>query len=226
MLSLLFPPSCLLCGGPTRGLDILCEDCRSGLPGLSGPRCVRCQESLDDPRTQLCRACGTSIGGFTVARALGPYEGGWGELIRALKFEGERLIARFLSGRLAAYLAEEGPFGRIDSITYVPMTGPDRRARGFNQAQLLARGVGKRTSLPVYRTLRKIRRTPPQAGLSAREREKNLHGAFSLIKSGTGKGRILLVDDIYTTGATVQECSQILRSGGYESVYVLTVARA
>ncbi|MEA3356485.1 MAG: ComF family protein [Candidatus Bipolaricaulota bacterium] len=223
MLSLLFPPSCLLCGGPTRGLDILCEDCRSGLPGLSGPRCVRCQGLLDDPRTELCRACATSIGGFTSARALGPYEGGWGKLIRALKFKGERSIAHFLSGRLAAYLEEE-PFGRIDSITYVPMTGPDRRARGFNQAELLARGVGKRTSLPVYRTLRKVRRTPPQAGLSAREREKNLRGAFSLIKSG--RGRILLVDDIYTTGATVQECSRSLRLGGYESVFVLTMARA
>jgi ComF family protein len=119
---------------------------------------------------------------------------------------------------------EEEPFGRIDSITYVPMTGPDRRARGFNQAQLLAQGVGKRISLPVYRTLRKVRSTPPQAGLSARERGKNLRQAFNLIKSR--KGRILLVDDIYTTGATVQECSQNLRLGGCESVYVLTVARA
>jgi len=125
---------------------------------------------------------------------------------------------------LAAYLADEEPFGTIDVVTYVPMSRSDRRKRGFNQAHLLAQGIGRRIGIPTRRLLLKVRKTPPQAALPASERRENLRDAFRLIRSG--KGRVLLVDDIYTTGSTVEECAHTLKSGGYEAVFVLTVARA
>jgi len=125
---------------------------------------------------------------------------------------------------LAAYLADEEPFGTIDVVTYVPMSRSDRRKRGFNQAHLLAQGIGRRIGIPARRLLLKVRKTPPQAALPASERRENLRDAFRLIRSG--KGRVLLVDDIYTTGSTVEECAHTLKSGGYEAVFVLTVARA
>ena len=205
-------------------LSSVCSECAAQLPRLDGPRCTVCQEPLDDPTLDLCRACGTRDRGFSLARALGPYTSGWGDLIRALKFERERAVARFFSAALAAYVKQENPFGDVDLITYVPMSRADRRARGFNQAALLAHGLGRRIGIPVVRLLAKVRQTHPQAELIAAERRKNLRGAFSVVRSG--EGTVLIVDDILTTGATVEECARALKAGGYGPVFVLAVARA
>ena len=224
VLALLFPPRCLVCDGPAEGLGPLCRTCEEGLLPLGGERCVQCEEPLGDPWLDLCRPCGTRDRGFDLARSLGPYESGWGTLVRSLKFERERLVARFLADRLAAHLAEKDPFGPLDVITPVPMARADQRRRGFNQAALLARGVGRGLGLPVEPLLVKVRQTPPQAELPAMARRENLRGAFRPIRSGAG--RVLLVDDIYTTGSTVEACARALKSGGWERVFVLTVARA
>ena len=224
LLSLLFPPRCALCGGASDGLDPICPDCAARLPRLEGPRCYICQEELKDPALDLCPTCGTRGRGFEIARALGPYDSGWGALVREFKFEKELAIARFLAARLAEYVRKEGPFGKIDRITYVPMTRTDRRARGFNQARILARGLARRLGISVERLLVKVRQTPAQAALSAAERRNNLRGAFKVVRSG--RGTVLIVDDILTTGATVEECARTLKTGGYARVYVLTVARA
>ena len=224
LASVLFPPRCLLCGERTERLALLCERCTQELPSLDGIRCHRCQEPLAEESLDLCRACGTRDRGFDLARSLGPYASGWGRLVRALKFDRERMAARFLSYCLAGYLTHARPFGHFDMVSYVPMSRVDRRARGFNQAQLLATGLAKRLGLPLMALLVKEHRTLPQAGLSARERRENLRGAFHLIRSG--KGKVLLIDDIFTTGSTVEACAHTLKSGGYKEVFVLTVARA
>ena len=223
-LAILFPPNCLLCGRPTARLNVLCDECMESLPSLTGPRCIKCQEPLKDPSVDLCRACGTRKRWFDRAVSLGPYEGAWGELIRSLKFDKEPAVARFLSRRMAEYLSVGAPFGKIDVITYVPMTRRARRQRGFNQARLLARGLSQRIHLPLRRLLKKVHETSPQARLSARERRGNLHGAFRPIRSIHGK--VLLVDDIFTTGSTVEECAHVLKDAGCKEVFVLTVARA
>jgi len=223
--AVLFPPRCLLCGRPTSRLNaILCEDCNADLPKLEGPRCAKCQEPLPDLSLDLCRACGTRERWFDQALSLGPYRGAWGELVRALKFDREPAVARFLSVRMAQYLAAKGLVSGIDIITYVPMTHRALRERGFNQARLLARGLARRIHRPLAKLLKKVRETAPQARLSARERRANLRGAFLPIRSIRGK--VLLVDDIFTTGSTVEECAHALKNGGCEEVVVLTVARA
>ncbi len=224
VLSLLFPPRCVLCGGICVGLDPVCPDCAAKLPRLKGPRCCICQGELEDPALDLCPACGTRERGFDIVHALGPYDSGWGALVRGLKFKRELAIARFLAARLAEYVRKEEPFGKIDCITYVPMTRADRRARGFNQARVLARGLGRRLGIPVERLLAKVRRTPAQAALSAAARRKNLRDAFKVVRSG--QGTVLIVDDIFTTGATAEECARALKTGGYTRVCVLVVARA
>ena len=223
-LAVLFPPHCLLCGKPTARLNIVCDGCIADLPHLAGPRCSQCQELLADLSLDLCRACGTRERWFDRALSLGPYEGAWGELVRSLKFDREPAVARFLSARMANFLHTEDPFGDVDIITYVPMTRHAMRARGFNQAKLLARGLAKHIHRPMAQLLAKESETQPQARLSARARRENLRGAFRTIRSVSGK--VLLVDDIFTTGSTVEECAHVLKSGGCEEVFVLTVARA
>ncbi len=224
VLSLLYPSSCLLCSSPTRWPEILCDRCQQELPSLEGPRCSRCQQQLESTDLDLCDRCGGSEWWFTTARALGPYDSGWGQLVRSLKFEKERAVVEFLVQKLVTYASGNDSLRSTDLVTFVPMDRQSIRKRGFNQARLLALGLGKGLNIPVRKCLKKITKTKLQAGLHARERRANLRGAFQLL--GVGKDRVLLVDDIYTTGSTAQECSRTLVEGGYNSVSVLTVARA
>ncbi len=224
LIGLFFPPHCALCGGRLDALRVLCPACEGDLPELPGPRCRRCGEALSDPSLDLCLRCGTRERAVDRFGSLGPYDGPWGELVRALKFDKEVAVGRFLAGRMAEWVRAYGIAEAFDLITFVPMSPRDRRERGFNQAELLARGLAKRLRRPVCRILTKARVTPPQGSLSARERRTNLRDAFRLLRYG-GE-RVLLVDDIGTTGSTAEECARALKRGGYESVTVLTVARA
>ncbi len=224
LIGLFYPPHCVLCDARLDSLGILCPECKAGLPELSGPRCVRCGEELSDPSLDLCLRCGTRERAVDRFGSLGPYDGPWGGLARRLKFDKEIAVGRFLASRMADWIRGQGIGDAFDLITFVPMSPRDRRERGFNQAELLARGVARRLRRPVCKTLEKIRVTPPQGRLTARQRRTNLRDAFGLLRYG-GE-RVLLVDDIGTTGSTAEECAQVLKRGGYPSVVVLTVARA
>jgi len=224
LIGLLFPPYCVLCGRRLESLRILCAECEEGLPELTGPRCRCCGESLSGPLLDLCLQCGTRERAVDRSHSLGPYDGPWGELVRTLKFDKETAVGRFLTARMTDWIRLHGVADAFDLVTFVPMSPRDRRERGFNQAELLARGVAKRLRRPVCRTLTKVRITSPQGRLTARQRRTNLRDAFRLLRYG--RERVLLVDDIGTTGSTVEECARALKRGGYESVVVLTVARA
>jgi len=224
LVCLFFPPRCALCGRWLDTLRILCASCEERLPSLEGPRCRRCGEILPDTTVDLCLACGTQQRAIERFFALGPYEGGWGILVRALKFEREIAVGRFLARQMADWVSIQGLTGQVDLVTYVPMTRHDRRERGFNQAGLLAAELAKHVRLPMCTTLMKARPTPPQRRLTADRRKDNLRDAFRLLRCG-GE-RVLLVDDICTTGSTAEECARVLKRGGYKTVYVLTVARA
>lgn len=224
LVGVLFPPRCTLCERDLDTLSPLCPTCEQSLLRLEDPRCTRCGEPVSDASIDVCVACGTRIRSVDRALFLGPYDGAWGDLVRLLKFDREVAVARYLGRRMADAIEAEGLVEAIDAVTFVPMSPRDQRQRGFNQAELLARYVARRIGVPMRRALVKTAHTLPQRGLSAAERNANLRGAFRPIRSGGG--RVLLVDDICTTGATVEECAQALRRGGVQSVTVLAVARA
>lgn len=198
--------------------------CESLLPSFEGPCCQRCNEPVDDPSIDLCQRCGTMDYEVDRILSLGPYRGGWGRLIRAFKFDREMAIGRWLGSRLAAACLAQSEFRQFDAVTFVPMTRQDKRKRGFNQAEVLARRIAKRLNLPLSTMLVKTRETALQSKLSAAQRSTNLRDAFRLLPSV--QEQVLLVDDIYTTGATVEECARTLKRGGAKSVVVATVARA
>jgi len=220
----LYPPRCILCGASTPSLDPLCSPCRERLPALAGPRCQRCGKQIADAGLDLCITCGTQRRLVDQYISLGPYDGPWGTLLRTLKFEREPAIARFLGKMAAAQVAQHDCASSIDHVTYVPMHRRARRLRGFNQAQILAGAIGRALDLPVVRVLRKIRATQPQARLSAGERRANLKGAFRALRC-EGE-HVLLVDDICTTGSTLEACAQALKQEGTRCVTAVTVARA
>jgi ComF family protein len=224
LVAALFPPRCALCSRELPGLTVVCPTCTSDLPPLSAFRCQRCGEPVEDPTIDLCVRCGTAIYASDLILSLGPYLGDWGRLVRLLKFEREMAIGHWLGSRMAELLAVSVEAQAFSAVTFVPMTRRDRRARGFNQAEVLARIIARQLNLPLRRLLIKTRETRLQSRLSASERKGNLQDAFRLLPSDCEQ--VLLVDDICTTGSTIEECARTLKRGGVQSVVAMTVARA
>lgn len=230
LLEFLFPPVCPLCGaaGVAAGGDSFCRGCLAGFSPLVSPCCPICALPFEGPAgsDHHCGGCLSEPPPFTGVTALGIYQGALAEAVRELKYRERFHLGRPLGRLLAALLAGrhgERPFGLL---VPVPLHGERLKERTYNQAQLLAEAIGRHLAVPVAsELLRRTRSTPPQQGLSASERLRNLKGAFALRKGLDGE-RVVLVDDVLTTGATARECSRVLLKGGAAEVEVAVVARA
>ena len=236
--SVLFPADCRVCGLPLAGFTLLpvCSACWNDLPAQSGTLCTRCGEAVDFASDEsLCRPCRATPPDFTKAVAFGVYQTKLRSLLHLLKYDGMEPLAK----RLGALLADSVlalPDLPADLLAVpVPLYGKKRRSRGFNQSELLARGLmaAIRQRLPETQIklaaalLVRQRATESQAGLTPHARRANVRGAFFVPHPETIQGRnILLIDDIYTTGATARACSTALRRAGAATVWVATVARA
>jgi len=227
VLAVVFPSFCPVCARvldhPTRGP--LCDACWEALPRHQGALC-RCGLPLP-PTLTLCGRCRRDRQPFAGGASLGPYEGGLREAIHALKYRGRRRVA----ARLAAVLLEEprarAVLAQAEVLVPVPLHPRRRRERGFNQAELLAGAVGRQCLLPVAATaLVRRKDTVPQAGLSAAGRRLNVAGAFGVRRRARIAGRVVvLVDDVFTTGATALACARALREAGAREVRLLAIAR-
>jgi ComF family protein len=244
--SVLFPADCQVCGEPLCGYSRapVCDSCWKSLPTQPGPLCSRCGESLciSDfgeatpvaAETQ-CRPCRLAPPAFTRAVACGPYNGSMRPLLHLLKYDGLEPIAAKLGEAIAAELARHPDLPAAPVVVPVPLFRDREKQRGFNQSELLAHAViqGMRQRKPGWggrlaaRVLQRSRATQSQAGLSLSERRRNLRGAFFVSDAEAIRGRdVLLVDDIYTTGATARACSLALKRAGAAKIWVATVARA
>ncbi len=228
-LDLLFPPLCLGCGtslGSSRP-PLFCPGCQEKIIPLAPPFCTCCGRPLPAAAGQghTCGRCLTKPPAFTKARALVLYDGPIAEAIHRFKYQGETAgLATFAHlNTMAAPAVLSAP----DLILPVPLHPTRLRQRGFNQAQRLAaaffpNGRERLRSELLLRT----RPTAPQTGMSGGERRRNLRRAFALSRPELVRNRrILLVDDVYTTGSTVNECAKVLRRAGATAVEVLTLAR-
>jgi ComF family protein len=190
--------------------------------------CAACRTPFVTPfpldEAGLCGLCRRGMVGFDAAYSFGSYEGALQKLILLFKYGGIHTLAQPL-GRL---LADAFPRSeRADLIVPVPMHWWRRWRRGFNQAELLASELARRTGLPLRNAVRRKRWTPPQAGLSNSLRRKNVSNSFETAKPAAVRGlHVLLVDDVFTTGATASACASALKRAGARRVSVLTLARA
>lgn len=175
----------------------------------------------------VCAACRSGLRGFDRAASFGLYEGALRSLIHLFKYSGMKPLARPLAAFMERALATDE---RFDAIVPVPLHWRKQWHRGFNQSDLLARHIAGKRGIPVLRALRRKRGTATQAGLASAGRRRNVVGAFVLrsrVKADPrllGK-RILLIDDVMTTGATASVCASVLKRGGAKSVSLLTLAR-
>ncbi len=183
-----------------------------------------------DGEAHLCGECLTEPPPFSRHRSAGVYDGVLRGLILVFKYGRVQALGGLLADFMcrAPALESDDIFEGVDYVVPVPLHRRRRRRRGFNQALVLGRELAKRKELPVLaRGLVRVKDAPPQASLDARERGRNIRGAFRPAKGRRLKGKtVLLVDDVYTTGATVRECSLALLKAGAAEVRVVTVARA
>jgi len=220
----LYPPVCLSCGLAGRPEIDLCAGCEADLE-LLDTGCRRCGLELE--RTvELCGRCTTRLPKFTAAWPGYAYRGQLERLIQRFKFHGDlaagRVLARLLAGRLASMAAP-----RPDLMVPVPLHPRRRLRRGFNQAALLARDLGAHLGgLPWLEVLQRRRSTRAQSDLPAERRRGNVRGAFEIDRLPSGARYIALVDDVMTTGSTLDECARVLLRSGVDRVDVWVVARA
>lgn len=219
-LAAVFPARCLGCG--RRGVP-MCPACWEALPRLRPPYCPRC--SRPERSGTRCRDCQRAGPALAAVRAACAYSGAAGLAVRRLKYSQQRHLVEPLARLLLECLAAR-PLA-VDAVVAVPLDGARARERGYNQAALLAAPVAAALGVPAEPTLlRRTRPTRPQVGLSARERRANVRGAFDCPDPGALAGRrVLVVDDVMTTGATLEACADALIAAGAGAVWGLVVAR-
>lgn len=219
-LDLVFPPRCVGCG---EGGSFLCDGCVAALPVAANPRCPRCWQPGWD--ASLCVDCQAAPPSFDGLRAAFVYERTARELVHALKYRGMTALAPPMASLLTA--AVRGYSLKADLVAPVPLSRLRRRLRGYNQAEALARPLAMELQLPIRpQALARRRDTPPQArSADAEARRRNVSDAFVCRDRGVEGQRVLLVDDVTTTGATLAACAVALRAAGARSVWAVTFAR-
>jgi ComF family protein len=235
LLNLIYPDTCFLCSAPTaRRQDCgVCASCWQKALELKivPPVCLCCGlpfHNFGEDAGHLCGNCLLEAPAFSAARSFGYYTGEMATLIQGLKFQGRRNLTALLAPLLARTLSESWEREEFDLIVPVPLHPRRRRNRGYNQSGLLAQALSAQIAVPFGdRALRRIRPTLPQVGLSNPQRLENVRKAFVCPDPPKVSGkRILLVDDVITTGATTASAAQALLRAGCFRVSVLTVARA
>ncbi len=236
LLDWLYPSRCGVCHRFCDGA--ICGDCRNKWTLVTSPYCLWCGKPFE-PRAKTSPLCGLCLQGryrFDYARSAVIYEGLGRETVHAFKFNRKPRLAQPMGELMAevmrrALSGENGllpsPWQRPDVIVPVPLHPKTERQRGYNQAALLAKVVGQTLDIPVETNiLAQTRPMKPQATLGERERWENVKGAFGIAEPELVRGKIVvIVDDVMTTGATLNECAKALKRAGARQVYCLTFAR-
>src|SRR5256714_1988764 len=228
--SLLYPATCVVCSANAARTESLCPDGQRRAPRIVPPFCSKCSEPFPGAITQpfSCANCEHRVLHFDCAVAAYRSRGLVRRLVHQFKYARQRHLRHPVADWLRETLHDPRLRGRhFDLIVPVPLHPARQRERGFNQAELLADLLAASTSLPTRNVLERTRCTTTQTAYDRAERMENLHGAFRLRKNRDVRGlRVLLIDDVLTTGSTLSECARVLRRAGAVSVHGATAARA
>jgi competence protein ComFC len=219
-LDILFPPTCVGCGEP--GTD-WCDRCDQNLNRLSGPTCNRCGSPLHQPQ-MVCNRC-VDFPKILRVRSYAYYEGPLLRAILHLKYRPNKRLAEVMGNWLVDLVIQEGI--EADQVVAVPLGKNRLKQRGYNQVELITNHIAKRLDLRSdKKALKRIRETKSQVGLDPVKRRVNVRNAFWASQEIIKGQRVLLVDDLFTTGSTLLDCTRALQEVGVKKVFGLTVARA
>ena len=222
LLYAVFPRRCELCGEVAELDEALCEECR-GLERMNGELCSRC----GNPKAQC--SCDKKTKTPEYKRFVAPYyyEGSVASGVNRFKDYGFPELSKRMGYEMFLQIKEQYGGIHFDAITYVPITEKKERKRGYNQSELLANEISEHMNVPVEKLVSKIRTTPQQKRIGARQRRINLRGSFDLCEGSDVRNKtFLLIDDIKTTGSTMNECAYVLNAYGAEAVYAAAFCMA
>jgi len=226
-----FPSFCRLCSGLLElpGEKLICTSCWDQLKVPSSSFCLCCGrffEGAGEPH--LCSSCFQKSPPFSVHRSCGRYGGVLKDIILLYKYRRFKVLGKGLARFAFDALGKDEDFWRnVEVIIPVPLHRKRKKQRGFNQAQVIARELAKLRGIRLEEALVKTKNVPPQTLIDWEEREKNVSGAFQVADKEKIKGRcVLLLDDVFTTGATIRECSCALIKAGVREVRAMTLAQA
>lgn len=221
-MRLLYPPRCTFCEEilPLTVDNLLCFHCDQDYPLIQDPVCNQCGKQLAHDH-ELCLDCKKAHHSYEKGIALYPYEGGIKEALYRFKYGGRRKYARFFAENMHRQLKETTFYHQVDLILPVPVSKERLKERGYNQAGEIARHLSKISKIPCNEhILVRDKDTKPQSGFSPSQRARNIKGAFKCLEEFDHKYKvILIIDDIYTTGSTINACAKVLKASGASTIY-------
>lgn len=246
MLLLLFYPSkCPFCGeiiqnkqeerkkweavrdfimGRKNARDGICLECRGKIPVIHEPICKKCGKPIRKNEEEFCYDCERKQHSFEEGRSLWVHKPPVSEAVYAFKYQNRRVYGTVFGTELATQYEDFLKRRKVELIIPIPLHKSRKRWRGYNQAEILAAKLAEKTGISLdTKVLRRIRRTNPQKQLDDRQRKKNIKGAFAVSRH-LNVENVVLIDDIYTTGSTLDEAAKVLKEGGVEKVYFLTIS--
>lgn len=220
-----YPPRCPLCDAVLFPGQKICDDCAPEIKLMREPVCKKCGKSITDERREFCIDCGRKKHSYRQGKAVFVYEGKIKNSMYRFKYANKREYAEFYAEQ-AAFLYEDWVREKqIEVIVPVPMYFWKKRRRGYNQAEVFAKHLGRKLNVPVDKKLvKRIRNTVPQKELNDVQRKSNLKNAFQLASDIVEYKQVLLADDIYTTGSTIDEIAGVLSGAGVKNIYYICIS--
>lgn len=225
LVQLVYPLRCPVCDQiVTPYGEKICLECMKKLQYIEPPYCLKCGKKLEDEEQEFCRDCAKKTHFFLRGRALYGYDSVAKSIYR-LKYGNRREYASFYGEDVARYLGEFIRRIQPDGLIPIPLHAARKRKRGYNQAKLLADAISYYTGVPVYdKIVVRIRNTVPLKKLNPVERQNNLKKAFIIRGNDVKLKTVILIDDIFTTGSTIDEVAKVLLEAGVERIYFITLA--
>lgn len=222
-LDLLYPRKCMGCEQILGAWEEqMCESCRKTLPYIGERFCLKCGKYLEDVTVELCCDCRKQEHRFLQNRGIFRYDAGMKKVIYRFKYQNQRWYGKFFADEIVRQLGNQIKSWNPDGMIPVPLHKSRQKKRGFNQAEEILKGVKERLEIPVYPNLViREKKTLPQKVLNRAGREKNLKNAFKIADNSVKLNGVILVDDIYTTGSTLDALAETLQDAGVKRVYAI-----
>lgn len=225
VLDFVYPPHCPGCDQLLKPGQMICDICDENIRRVAEPVCKRCGKPLENERQEYCIDCIRKEHRYRQGKAVFRYEGNIKQSMYRFKYAGKREYARFYAQEAVRLYNNWIKERQIEVIIPIPMYSKKKRQRGYNQAEIFAKALGKELEIPVETgAVKRIKNTVPQKQLNDKERKQNLKNAFQLAPNIVNYKQILVVDDIYTTGSTMDAVAEILSSVGEKNIYYICIS--
>lgn len=221
LLGFLYPAKCPFCGKIWSGI---CDDCREKYPMIREPRCKKCGKPIQKETDEYCYDCKKTEHYYEWGRSLWLHKAPVNEAIYAFKYKNRRCYGEVFARELAKAYGKSLKQQKVELIIPIPLHKSRRRERGYNQTEIIAKYLGDYTGIEVdYASLVRKKKTNPQIRYGDKDRKKNMKNAFAL-KKKINVENVVLIDDIYTTGSTIDEAARLLKKSGVTNVCFLTIS--